>query len=612
MRRLGREALVLAGFLAFAVYATWPLATNMFSGFSDRGDSYLDAWMLWWVKEQGFSLHNPYYTGHMLAPVGSYLAYGGLMPLAGVVLAPITALFGAGVARNLASLAVPVAASYVTYRLGMRIGLVRCIALITGGLYGFSTLLIMRAAYHLNLGAGLIFAPLALLCAVRYYQRPTWRNAVGLGGTLGMAVLVDQTTAMYACVLAMGFLAAVHLQDRVHPRKWYRALALATVTGILVATPQLLMTFKQDTVDTPTHLASMSAGFKSYNASILAMASPSPSLRLAPWQINEIVDRSGDESGELPAAFGWGLLGLAGAGIVLARRRRLAVGLFVAFVVSALLAMGPELTLSSHPQLPLPITYGGSEMSGLMPYTWVVRIPGLYQLHVASRFTLLALLPATLLAGIGLQALWGRGRGGQSLAVVLVALAVLEAGYPVTRGDRQVPLTRDELYAPVKAQEGDSILVDVPLGFTSGVGGIGDPRDQEGLFRATEHGHRVASAYLSRVPLNRMAAQIGHRFYTDLIVQQGTDYPQLIGGETPFSICCALKASGGHLAGLFPPPDPEVGRADAREMGVGWVVIWPEASAEVRRYIRAVGFRLEHKIDGIALYRAPWGHTDGG
>jgi hypothetical protein len=599
MSRVGREALILGGFLAFGIWATWPLATNMFSSLSAVGDHYQHAWMLWWFNEQTFSLENPFFTDHLLAPIGTYLAYGPLMPLVGAVLAPITALFGAGVSRNVASLAIPVLCAYVTYRLALRIGIGRGIAIITGGLYGFSSMLIIRAGAHLNLAAGAIFAPLALLCAVRYYQHQTRGNAALLGGTLGAAVLVDQQTALFAAALSMGYLAAVHLRDRVPARRWLRPLLLAVVVGVVIASPQLLMTIKQDAVDTPVGLDILATSYNGYNTSLLAMLAPSPNLRLAPSDIDELMYES--EVGELVPALGWGLLALAVAGLALARRRLLVIGLATALVGGMLLALGPEFTLSSDPLLPLPITYGGQELSGVMPYTWLVRIPGLDELRVAARFAQFALLPAALLAGLGLQALLRRGRVAGLLAIALVALAVLESGWPISRGP-QVPLTRDELYAPVKADGSDSIVVDIPLGFLSGPGngpgpGIGA---MEGMYRGTEHGHPIATAYIARITVNRINDLVSHRFYTDLLGHQQEE------PERPLT--------AGRSPDLARPMNPKAGRMDARTMGVGWVVIWPgqDVTRKVRRYVRAVGFRLEHRVDGIELYRAPAGWQEAG
>ena len=237
-----------------------------------------------------------------------------------------------------------------------------------------------------------------------------------------------------------------------------------------------------------------------------------------------------------------------------------------------------------------------------MPFTWLVRIPGLDELRVAARFAQFALLPAALLAGLGLQALLRRGGLAVLLGIALMALAVLEAGWPISRVP-QIPLTRDELYAPVKADRSESIVVDVPVGFLSGPGngpgpGIGS---MEGMFRATEHGHPIASAYLARITVNRINDLTSHRFYTDLLGHQQE------AAERPLEIISP---------DLVRPMNPKAGRMDAREMGVGWVVIWPGqgVTGKARRYVRAVGFRLDHRVDGIELYRAParWQEADDG
>jgi hypothetical protein len=584
-RRIGREALIVAGFGAFATFTTWPLATNILSGISDATDPYSNAWGLWWIKEQVLSLQDPWFTEEMFAPVGSYLGYHALAPLAGLVMTPITALVGPAVALNLTKLCIPVLAAYVTYRVALRFGLSRSVAVITGGLYGFSPVLVWRGEFHLNLALGSVFFPLCLLCALRYRQERSLKNAALLGASLGAATLIDQTSALFAAVLVVGFLAVVHLRDRVPPKEWWRGLAVATATGIAIASPQLLMMLRQRSADTGlSDVSSLAWSWKSFNTSLHAMAAPSPSLRIDPWDLHETLHTS-TAFGEGVTAFGWGVLGLAALALVLVARRPVVIGLFAAFMGAALMALGPELTLSRNAYLPLPVTRYGQELSGLMPYTWLVELSFFEELRVPARFVLLAVLPATLLAGIGLQALIDRGPVARGVAFFLLVLAILESGWPITRDLPQVPLTRDALYEPIREQEGDSIVVDVPLAFADGFKVIGDPLPPEGLLRATEHGHPVATGFVSRLTPNREKALIGHRFYTDIIVQQLPDQPDF----------------------GFPPPDPEAGAADAAAMDVGWVVVWPEASSAVRRYIRAVGFRFEHRVEGIELYRAPVG-----
>jgi hypothetical protein len=588
-RAIGREGLIVGGFLALGIWGTWPLTSHLFSTVTGFQDVYGQAWKLWWVKEQLFSLQSPYYSDDLLSPVGSYLASGALMPMVGVVLSPLTELLGPGATRNLASLGVPVLCAYVTYRLALRLGLTRSAGLVAGALYGFSTILTVRAAVHLSLAAGAIFAPLALLYAVRYWQRRGPGDAALLGAVLGAAVLVDQTTAVFAATIAGGYLVAVFVRGRTPPQRWVPALGVAALAAVVVAAPQLYMTLRQDSVDPPADSAALAASYRSYDASLLSMLSPSPNLRVQlPGDLDGLTYRG--HPGELITAFGWGLLALAAAGFWFARRRPLVLGLLAAFAGAVVLALGPEITLTNNGLTPLPVMRGGQQLSSLMPYTWLVQVPGLDELRIAARFTQLALLPAALLAGLGLQALLARGRVFAWVAVGLLGLALLELGWAPRAGpgtlnlDKQVPLTRDELYAPVRADSSRSIVVDLPLAFVSGHGGPGEGvADLEGMFRATEHQHPVATGYLARLPQDRVDAITSHRFYADLIAHQST----VDQGGRPLS-----SAAGG---------------ADARAMGVGWVVIWPDlgVSTEVRRYVRAVGFELVREVDGIELYRAP-------
>src|SRR5258708_14302776 len=66
-------------------------------------------------------------------------------------------------------------------------------------------------------------------------------------------------------------------------------------------------------------------------------------------------------------------------------------------------------------------------VSNLMPYTWLVRIPGLAGLREADRFTIVGLIGTAMLAGLAVQWLSKR-KITMPLIPVVIALAALEAG----------------------------------------------------------------------------------------------------------------------------------------------------------------------------------------
>src|SRR5437660_3006841 len=115
-RSAGVHLAVLAGFLAAGVAVTWPHATYL----AGRLPATLDAgdyvWDFWWVAHAVGHFASPWSTGYMAAPLGAQLGYHTLMPLAGIVMLPVTALFGPSASYTLLSVAVPGLLGYATYR----------------------------------------------------------------------------------------------------------------------------------------------------------------------------------------------------------------------------------------------------------------------------------------------------------------------------------------------------------------------------------------------------------------------------------------------------------------------------------------------------------------
>jgi len=83
------------------------------------GDPALIAWFLQWVAHAAVHRVNPFYTGMLWAPAKFNMAWTTWMPLAGLVLAPLTRWFGPVVSLNILFLAaLPLSAwsSFVLYR----------------------------------------------------------------------------------------------------------------------------------------------------------------------------------------------------------------------------------------------------------------------------------------------------------------------------------------------------------------------------------------------------------------------------------------------------------------------------------------------------------------
>ncbi|MEK6277995.1 MAG: hypothetical protein AABM29_08285 [Actinomycetota bacterium] len=581
-----REALVLGGYLTLVVIFTWPAVTKIFSEFASL-DPTTTAWNFWWVKEQLFSLGNPFATDDIFAPVGTQLGFHTLSPLAGWLLAPLTAAIGAGPTTNLMKLVVPVINCYVTYRLALRLGLERWAAFAAGALYGCSPALIWRADGHFNFAAGAIFPPLALNAAVRLRFGSRTRDAVLLGVVLGASILIDLTFFLFSAGLVAAYgIAAAHLDGPQTRRPLLRGAGIAAGVAFLVALPQLVAMLSQvadgEYRQPRSVLAQSWATYGASPATLFAPAFPleeRTDIRLGLWA---------HRPGEGLSNYGWGLLILAVAGAVLAFRRRLVKWLIAVWLALTILSLGPSLVLGSDTYVPLAITAYGQKLSLLAPYSYLVQIPGLSDLRAAARFGLLAMLPLALLAGLGLQQLVARRLAAAWAVLALGAgLALVELGGEIRSTG---PMHYDRIYGPVEDDSSESIVVDLPLTWSSSTSGAGAPYDglafaspEMAMLRATQHGHPAAYGVAARVGPDVVPDLLSNRFYRDLLRLQGR------------SVYSSPPSPN--------PPDPEAGGANARRLGVGWVTVWPQASRRVIPYLRGAGFERVAEEKGTLLYR---------
>jgi hypothetical protein len=213
-------------------------------------------------------------------------------------------------------------------------------------------------------------------------------------------------------------------------------------------------------------------------------------------------------------------------------------------------------------------------VSPLMPYTWLVRIPGLSGFREADRLALLGLVAAALLAGSAVD--WLRDHAA-SLIIVVAALGTLEAGWSGSPGVGVMPSTLPALDRPIAADHSDSIVLDVPFGLTGGLGLYGAEMAAPAILMATADGHPRAIAYASWVPAPTRAAISAHPFYRGLVAAQRRH-----------------RNSAETLAAA---------RRDARRLDIGWVLVWRTGNPVVIRYLKATGFRFDYRADRVSVYR---------
>jgi hypothetical protein len=630
---LGQLA-VLTGYIAAGMAVTWPLATYLRGRLPDIQDPASYVWSLWWVAHQVTHLGNPWFTSRLAAPAGVQLGYDTLMPLLGLLMLPVTMLAGPAVSYNLLVVLLPGVLCYVMYRVA-RLWLTSEVgAVAAGALFGLSTMVTFQDWFHLNIAAGTVFLPLALEAAVRLRRRPGTRRALWLGLVLGLAVLVNQESAIMAAILVLlvliPWLAARPSLDRL------RDCGVAALAALVVASPQIAaMAWQANAGGTAATGSILPAWYGRLGAGLPTLFSPSPRLRI--WGLGALASGFRFPLSEGVPTFGITLTVLALAGLVISWRRPSTRLLGLLWLGSALLAMGSTLKLGSTSYLPAAISAGQIPLSGVMPFTWLVHVPGLSAFREADRFTLLGLVPAALLAGstVGwlarrarpllgrpapasqaqatqaqasqarasqaqastglagppragltlarpIQAHAGEPRSRAVLAGALLLIAVLGAALEAGWGGggparRSMPASRPALDGPIAADHSSSIVVDVPFGIRGGLPErYGAKVEPESLALASSDGHPRAISYTSWIPAPTVRAVRRHAFYARLVAAQNGS---------------PSDARQARLA-----------RADARRMDVGWVLVW-KATPGILHYLAQAGFRFDYRADGVSVYR---------
>jgi hypothetical protein len=462
-------------------------------------------------------------------------------------------------------------------------------------------MLTWQAWYLLNIAAGVLFLPVALEAAVRLRRHPGPRQAVILGLVLAAALLTDQESAVLAGILVilvlLPWLAGRPRRDAVPgdpagggtPAR-ARKLAAAAV-ALAAASPQIVAMVVQSRSGGASFPArTVDAAYVRYSANLRWMFSVSPRAvglgltALKPVSYPSVVNGGHTLTDGIPA-FGLVLTVLAVFGLVVSRHRRSAWMLALLWAGGAALALGPSLKIGTHVYVPAAQVWHGVRVSAIMPYTWLVRIPGLAGFREAARISLLAMVPAALLAGAAVDWLWAHAA---ALVTPVLILGLLEAGWGGNPAIGTMPTALPRLDRPIAADRSASLVVDVPFGIRGGIPqpGEGAAFDPEAQVLATADGHPRAVAYLSRIPPPMLAAIRRHAFYAGLLSAEGQ--PRRVSERL------AHRAS-------YPALLAAAGR-DARSMDVGWVLVWQQTPA-IGRYLARTGFRFDYAADGALVYR---------
>jgi len=606
------HVVLLGCYLAAGIAVTWPRAAYLTGRVLAVRDVSSYVWDLWWVAHQAAHLGNPWFTSQLAAPAGIQLGYDTTMPLAGLVMAPVTLMAGPAASFFLLTIAMPGLLCYVMYR-AARLRLRPAGAITAGALFGLSSMLAWQDWYHLNIAAGTLALPMTMEAAVRLRRCPSRRQGIILGAVIGGSVLVNQESAVMVVILAglmlIPWLArpparqtpasqararqtlARQTLARQHPARQHPAsqaparlasLAVGVLVAVVIASPQLTAMAQQASAGGSTaspHL--LAANYGRYGAQLPGLFGPSPRLSDSAPSSLAAAYRYRQPTEGVPT-FGLALTALAVVGLAVSWRRSGARSLAACWLGCAALALGTTLYIGGRQYVPLAEAWHGARVSLALPYTCLIRLPGLQALREADRLAVLGLVPAALLAGSAADWLRDHARpaAAAAVALIVVPLAVLEAGWSGQPGQPAMRTALPALDRPIAADQSGSIVLDIPFGLRGGLPLYGSPVSPRPLLLATADGHPRAISYTSWVPEPTAAAITAHVFYRQL-----------------------MAAQHGQRSS---PAQQAAARRDARRMDIGWVLAWDRLRPAVSRYLTATGFRFSYRADGVSVYRPSW------
>jgi hypothetical protein len=410
-----------------AVLVYWPVGpldgSHLPAGATE--DPAQAVWFLAWTPfALGHGL-NLFETSYLYVPGHVNLADNTLMPLLGLLGAPITLLFGPVAAYNLL-----LRAAFVASTVAMAVPLravcrTRSAVAVGSLLYGFSPYLMTEGFgdAHLNL-AFVPFAPLLLWCALRAVRGATRGAALGLLAGLLLAAQSYVAPDMVAtlAVVAVAGAIALALAPRVRRRvDWGRGLGTAVVAGaafVVLAAPLLYWSLAG-----PGHLTGaveQPKFLQAYHGDLLGPVVPTARQLLAPPSLVSVSDRFGAANAtEHVAYLGIPLvLLLVTIGVRFWRDAVVRFGLLLA-LVAFVLSLGPTLTVANR-------------ATGVpLPETVLAHLP-LFDSTVPARFALEVLLFAVLVLARGVDR-WivGWRSGVHPLRPALLGAALLACAVTV-------------------------------------------------------------------------------------------------------------------------------------------------------------------------------------
>jgi hypothetical protein len=390
LRSVGRHAGVIAVFALPGVLFWWHLWAHPSSAITCAcSDAEQQVWFVAWPAYALSHGLNPFFSHLIWAPDGVNLLDNASMPLVGLVLAPVTWLWGPLVATKVAVTLAPALSAWGCWIACRHFTQWKPVAWLAGLFFGYSPWVISSLREgHLGM-AVLVVPPLVLVVLDRAFagdDGAAWRWGLALALLAVVQFFLSaEVLVMTVIVSIVGTVTALIVglpRVRAHLARGAVALGVtAAVAVVVLAVPVHLM------LAGPRHLTgSVWPGLHYFGNNLSSLWNPR-------WNIDNLVSFVFD-NGPAASYVGLGALIVAGASVVAARRRSITWVLVVVVVVSEALSLGVWLTF-----------YGGHVVNvPWLPWRTLDNWP-LLDSVLPGRFAIFVDLGLALLIGLGFDAL---------------------------------------------------------------------------------------------------------------------------------------------------------------------------------------------------------------
>jgi hypothetical protein len=580
-RRPVSLAVLVCFYAAAFVVLTYPLATNIGSGFiSDGKDGCVFPWNIYNFRESVLEGQNPFFTNRIFHPFGTSLVLH--------VYAPVSGLAGLAISNPVLALNLTVLLSFVfsglgAYLLCRRYVRSRPVAALAGFAYAYCPYKLMHlyGHYDLLLSASIPFFVLFWLKSFAW-EAPGGADGGADGGrwarpriasprSLVLAAVFYALT-LFSCYYYAYFLIifiALHLAFfglRIHEARLSTRRNLIRAIVIVLVSTGAVGLFHLAGLDRegPTRIG------LGQSADALAFLVPSAYSRfLASGPVEHLrLDVIRANEAESTVYMGYAILVFVLVYLA-ARdyRRETPEGRMLTFMTGAYLAFAA------------PIVLVADRIVCALPTALLHYIPFLNNFRVPYRFDVMLMLFAPILAGVAIERhVLVRLPRKLHLAFVAALVAILfveyaQVSYPVV-SRHDVP----RVYERLAASE-DGTLLEIPFGLRDGFRMIGDERTVQ-MYYQTIHHKAILGGLVSRPAKHLFASFQSEPVVSDLLAMMAPGQTSDTSKATAPYSAQPMESGQPTTPATQPVPRARVDKATAAgflaKFGVRYVVIYPE------------------------------------